>query len=168
MALFRLSLDPGMTTAWALWFGGTRWTNLEKPHRWGVWRGGEGEFVARAGRVAQKLVETLDALKATGTGVVQHVYIEWPQYFDSPGGQRAAVRGDLTKLIYVVGGLAEAARERHCEIHPVPVLDWKGQLPKEVTEKRIRALLQMQDAERRPDHVWDAIGIGLYGKGFSI
>lgn len=95
-------------------------------------------------------------------------YIEWPSFFASAVGHAAAARGDLVKLTFGAGFVCgQLRREFGCLIEPIPVNDWKGQLPKSVVIGRIRKILG-KDACRKlgiKSHAWDAVGIGLYAKG---
>lgn len=92
------------------------------------------------------------------------VYCEMPQYFQSAVGHAAATLGSLSKLCYLIGAIGHACKTAGVPFHLVPVLDWKGQLPKEVVNRRIQKILKCSEKTFRADE-WDAVGIGLWIKG---
>lgn len=104
------------------------------------------------------------------------VYIEQPQFFGSAGG--VAASADVVKLSMLIGTLIGAATAKGASPVLVPVNVWKGQLPKDVTQRRvIRYLKKCTPAGNyyvtltqgcAPDHLYDAIGIGCYVKGLDI
>lgn len=83
---------------------------------------------------------------------------------DSTEGQVTATSGALVKLAQTIGKLVTILQENGIETELVEVASWKGTLPKEVCEKRIKRILP-----RLPNpisnHVIDAIGIGLNQMG---
>ncbi len=159
---YRLSIDPGITgTGLAFWREG-EWSLrlppcaisiITPPATMRSWEEKE-EYVAS--KVAQVLLKNY----------VTHVYCELPEYFADAHGVMVAKEGNLAKLILVVGMFWEAARHRDIPFHPIPVAQWKGQLPKFVVEERIRRIIPTVVALQPQSHAWDAIGIGLYAKGF--
>jgi len=81
--------------------------------------------------------------------------------------QMAAAGGDLFKLAYLVGGLAEVCRQ-HGTCHPALISPaaWKGQLPKEVVMERVlRAWPYLAEGGGLRDHETDALGMGLAAQG---
>ncbi len=95
-----------------------------------------------------------------------HVYCEFPAFFQSSGGQKTAKSGALVKLVFTVGATAETCRTLGIQFIPVPVNQWKGQLPKEVVEERVMKRLKGVPFAPFDDHCIDSVGIGLYVKGF--
>ena len=87
-------------------------------------------------------------------------WLEYPAYFASAGGQMVAGRGDLLKLTFLTGILYTTFEDAYL----VPVNQWKGQLPKDVVEKRVRKILGKKIADYS-SHAIDAIGIGLAVSG---
>lgn len=85
-------------------------------------------------------------------------------------GGKSRVVGDsgaLVKLSVCVGAFAGVCATHRVNFLPVPVADWKGQLPKRLVNDRIRRLLGTDLCKRmnfRCD-IWDAVGIGLWLKG---
>jgi hypothetical protein len=92
---------------------------------------------------------------------ITRVYIEMPAFFESSEGAMVARKGDLVKLTWFVGLLCGM-------FYPIPtelieVNKWKGQLPKEVVERRIKKIDPAY--HNLKSHSYDAVGIGLYVKG---
>lgn len=91
---------------------------------------------------------------------VNQIFCEYPAFFDSAGGTMVAKKGDLLKLTYVVGLFGGMVCPT--PFHLIPVHVWKGQLPKEVVNKRIKAILGEKKCVNIKTHAWDAVGIGLH------
>lgn len=92
------------------------------------------------------------------------VVIEMPSAWSGSAISMSSVAsGDLFKLTYLVGGLGQVVIDCGCRL---PVLikpaEWKGQLPKNVVIKRIRARIPRL---KPSDHEADAIGMGLSAQG---
>ena len=92
---------------------------------------------------------------------VEKVYIEQAAYHGtgSVKGQAAAAKGDLIKLAELIGGFRAICYLSESYVELVPVIKWKGQLPKEVVKKRI---LKVWEGCTATNHDWDAVGIGFY------
>ena len=77
-----------------------------------------------------------------------------------------AKRGDLVTLSFFIGFLA--GRLAPVPFIPIEVNRWKGQLSKKNVEQRIKNKLgeQVCDTLGIKTHAWDAVGIGLYCKGY--
>lgn len=89
--------------------------------------------------------------------------VEIPQVYD---GYQDEDKNDLIDLAGVVGALASLTRGR-VEWSPTP-REWKGQLPKEITQKRVEAELSGAEkalivwpAKSLKHNVYDAIHLGL-------
>lgn len=91
---------------------------------------------------------------------VKYVMIEKPAFQNSVKGQMALRKGDLIELTLFVGGMEMALMELGAEVELIDVSLWKGQLPKEVVNTRIKSVFPEVNAK---SHDWDAIGIGLWG-----
>jgi hypothetical protein len=94
---------------------------------------------------------------------VDRIACEYPAFFESAAGTMVAKKGDLLKLTSLVGLMWGV-------VYPlpfllVPVNQWKGQLPKEVVNRRITAKLGEKACAGIKSHAWDAVGIGLYVNG---
>lgn len=90
---------------------------------------------------------------------IKTAFIEEPRKFHGTFGNMVADRGDLVKLSIFVGYVSGYLG---IDVDRIPVIAWKGQLPKDVVIKRIKRILPNIKAK---SHDWDAIGIGLYLKG---
>ena len=148
-------VDPGL--------GGTGWASFPipggAPNCFGVLRGGKGPWETQAHDICQGFIGVLNALRPKA------VVMEFPTLWSGDMKSfTSASRGDLFKLSYLIGGLAEAAWEC-CPQHPklITPQEWKGQLPKEVVIKRI--LREWPDLEKIPNHAADAVGMGLAAQG---
>ena len=163
-----LSIDPGlMGTGVALWTNegsALDWERIELPQN--VWT-----YTPR-GRTwqdrSQDCLMWLNYIYKVYN--VIDTYCEWPQYFMGAIGHSATVRGDIHKLTYLIGGIAHLATYVHTgNMHLVPVVEWKGQLPKQVVINRIKQIYQKANLNINSidikSHGWDALGIGLYVKG---
>jgi hypothetical protein len=109
--------------------------------------------------VAVQFRQVLDILKP------KIVYSEFPQFYQDPGGEMCAARGDLQKLTFSVGVLAECCFNRNIDFVPILVSEWKGQLPKKIVNERILQILGPVACREFDTHIWDAVGIGLFAKG---
>jgi len=85
-------------------------------------------------------------------------------------GHSAASRGDLGFLYIAVGAHAQQAWSRDIRFVPVPVQEWKGQLPKKATAARIERAIGLVDGAGNEikSHAIDAVGIGLHVMGFKL
>lgn len=183
-----LSVDPGVNAlGLALWrWSAKRRKKLEPPVR--AWVDqlpssvlkNEPDWHVKMTRmldiVHQSIIKNClqDRLRITA------LFIEWPEIRSGSVGHAAAVRGDVSALAYCCGAMCEMAVERAmCEMLMEPfrvrskllaVSEWKGQLPKEVVNKRITRAIGGKDrsGNRFSTHAWDAVGIGLIGKGFAL
>ena len=75
----------------------------------------------------------------------------------SAAGQGAVNSGSLGKLIGCVHSLRTTGVALGCRVHLVPVSRWKGQVPKEVTQRRVRTHWGWQGEDHNEA---DAVGIG--------
>ena len=143
-----ITIDPGTNgTGYAIW--DKEW----KLVAWGVLRSKKKEWEEKMEEISFKLRTKVKSYN------LSKGYIEEPAKFQGTFGTMVANRGDLVKLSIFVGYIKGYIR---IPVESVPVISWKGQLPKEVVIQRIKRLLPKVNAE---DHSWDAIGIGLYLKG---
>lgn len=155
-----MSVDPGITgTGISLWSDSLwekkvapiRVLNI-MPRRYSNWTG-------KASSVTEQFNKLLAEVKPV------EVYCEWPAYFDDAKGRMAAKEEGLTKLTFCVGNFSAICQLRGIPFILVPVRVWKGQLPKEIIEKRIiERIPEVLELNPRT-HMWDSIGIGLFVKG---
>jgi Holliday junction resolvasome RuvABC endonuclease subunit len=94
---------------------------------------------------------------------VQNVVMEFVQLWgQSSVSMASATKGDLFKLAFLVGALYQTASSL-LVLDPVIVkpADWKGQMGKDVVDKRIWRAVK----EAYPNHAADAVAIGLRIQG---
>ncbi len=149
----KITIDPGVGgTGWALW--NAKWGLLKNGVIHEAYGGQETDDLIIWKHRAIKVSERVREMCWKG---VDELYIEYPSVF---GGGVAAQSGAVVKLACLVGMICGSAGVNYFEL--VPVHAWKGNLPKDVVQRRIKKLLPNAKAE---SHDWDAIGIGLYKKG---
>ncbi len=139
-----ITIDPGMTgTGWAIWDNGRlqRYGVITPPKNF-KWQ--------------DKCLCVVKQLRALGWTMEgrQEAYVEQPALMGGAKGDVTARSGGLVKLTLLVGMIMNELDAKGVEVR-----DWKGQLPKEVVEKRVRELLPKCKAK---SHAIDAVGIGLY------
>jgi len=100
--------------------------------------------------------------RRSGMSVVR-LYIEFPRAFRSAAGIAAINRGDIFKLVYLIGCIR--ATFPLATFKPIPVEEWKGQLPKTETIRRCKKIMPPHLWLGKSTHLWDAYGIGLYLQG---
>lgn len=95
-------------------------------------------------------------------------WVEWPSFQESNRGRAAARKGDLMKLALAASIGLNVAWACNGHGYAVPIQEWKGQLPKDVVAKRIHKRLgkSVCDQLEIKSHAEDAVGLGLYLKGF--
>lgn len=71
--------------------------------------------------------------------------------------------GDMQRTTYFIGALA--GHFHWCDVILVPVHVWKGQLPKDLVESRLRKRIPETESMRVWSHAWDAVGIGAWTVG---
>jgi Holliday junction resolvasome RuvABC endonuclease subunit len=71
----------------------------------------------------------------------------------------ASARQDTIKLAYLVGAYKAMCAERNIHSIILTAPQWKGQLSKEATRKRVDRILEIKTT--CSEHIIDAIGIGL-------
>jgi hypothetical protein len=100
-----------------------------------------------------------------GTSLV--VTCEFPEYQTGASRSMGWMRGDLQKLTYLVGVLSRMSHDQGAVFEPVPVSQWKGQLPKDIVIDRIQQALGTRACTKLgiTTHAWDATGIGLWRLG---
>lgn len=91
-----------------------------------------------------------------------HVAIEGQAIWDNTAtAYAAAKRGDVLKLAVLAGMLAGRAYQNGAVVSFLSPARWKGQLPKRTVIARIKRKLGVT----YPDHIADAVGMGLYLRG---
>lgn len=163
-----LSIDPGVNAVgWALW-DYDKWEHFEAPLCVGVTK-------PRIGSIDpfEKMTAVLRRMNAAfDLGALKLVVCEWAQFrAGSAVGHSAAVRDDYGHLCHNHGMFHWWALSKNAQFKPAPVSIWKGNLPKQIVEERITRGLGSclaRDGTRITSHAWDAVGIGLWAKGFDL
>ena len=155
-----LTIDPGIRhLGWAYW------KELRRPAKKAVAPTESGVQRNEKGIPQEACVANLTAWLASFAHIneVKHVVLEYPQlYSASAKSLGSSERGDLFILTYLIGGLAEQVRLK-CVNGPILVYprEWKGQMGKDVVDRRIKRALKKEYR----DHESDAVGIGLAIQG---
>lgn len=153
-----LAIDPGATgTGWALLStAGARLCDYGTLY---------GKGLTWEARAAEILYEYKRILSRSYIG---QVYVESPVFMRGYGGYTTASTGDLVKLAMLCGAIYFTTIPLHGTTL-VPPSQWKGQLPKSVSHRRIRGVLEQLNpyevVGKISTHALDAIGIGLWALG---
>ena len=165
----RVTIDTGaLSPGWAFWdVSGTRVAeSLAGPVAVGLFQPPKIlEWYEKTREVNAALAAQFLSQEKAGNRIVE-AWIEYPQYFDSEGGQIAAKEGNLVKLAVSAGKISELCERFSMKVVLVPVNTWKGQLDKDQVAYHIRKRLGAELCTRmnfRKD-IWDAVGIGLFAK----
>jgi hypothetical protein len=163
-----ISIDSGSRgIGYAIW-GYNDFTELVPP-----WKA--GHVTPKADEWYDGITETLAAVNSICTGLgtgdtgfgCMRIYVEMPEFRDTSTGHAIAKRGSLLKLAVATGAFSGFAWYTKSQFVPVTPTEWKGQLPKEVVISRIKAKFPLSPAiHTLKSHAWDAVGIGLYAKGY--
>lgn len=159
----KLTIDPGTIATGVAKWRADMWENPVPPF--------DVELVRTPKAVLQrdwldKVAWQRDRFQAlVGDDNVIEVFVELPMKFEGVKGDMVSAKGDLVKLTFLVGAFYGVCQDLGIPFEPVPVIEWKGQLPKPVVEKRIRDALGVKRCTSFTADVWDAVGIGLYKKG---
>lgn len=157
-----ISIDPGLEIGWAAW-NVKNWEKKCAPMQTGILRTRPTEGEEWPDYFLKVMRNFHNFLWRNGYEI-DGVYIESPVV----GGKISSMES-FVKLSVLTGALMECC---HLTVHAwpelVPVIKWKGQLPKPIVIKRITKLLGKKACKGFKSHVWDAVGIGLYAKGFEI
>lgn len=154
-----LAVDPGIEFGIAYWAPSRACSNVPMPPTCArVLSPKAMPWFERVSASVQLFEDMLD--KFTPTIVV----IEWPNFT----GLVASKKGDLGKLQFIIGAFAQCAHTRGCSVHLAPVTVWKGQLSKETVNRRVVAVLGDPACRTFNSHAWDAVGIGMWFKGWLV
>lgn len=147
-----LTIDPGVNIGMALfWKEHTKpiWTNCIQATQTNDWILNH-QVVLNAFEVEIKSFKS-----------IQHIYIEQPKFMESHMGMTAARSNSLFKLICVYGAMMYIMRRNSlAAIYEIDT-NWKGNLDKKKLADRIKRKHNLEF----PDHVCDAVGLGLWLKG---
>lgn len=149
-----LTIDPGMTTGWAYW------GNKTLPEV------GEFEISKEYNTLNKKfgyLWAQFDVLLKSKHPL--KVYIESVEYYKfSAKSEVSVASGSLFTLAYLIGGYCNLCFENFINFQLIPFKEWGGQLTPKAVQAQVN-LLTKKDWGNIPEHVYDAIGMGLYIKG---
>lgn len=145
-----LTVDAGIVgTGWCFW------EDLDGvPNCFGVITSTADTWLKRAHAIADELSEIID------DNSVDHMVIEFPSTWNTTKSIASTMKGDLSKLVYLIGlfGMLSQLKCNHCS--PPTLItpsEWKGQLNKEIVIGRIFRKLRIVATS----HDADAIGMGL-------
>jgi Holliday junction resolvasome RuvABC endonuclease subunit len=159
-----LAIDPGLGgTGWALWTSEPQAHPVWTPVNIGVIYG-KAKDDTLAARCEEIAVQLNRHQLETSWMFPTAVLVELPQHMASAAGI-AAQSGGIYKLTFLAGYLARALYP--ADVFVVNPGEWKGQLPKSVTQHRIERVLGKPLCKRLniKTHAWDAVGIGLWAMG---
>lgn len=152
-------IDPGlMGTGYAYFDRIVRTASTPRPPiSYGVYTPKGCSWESRAGAVCDWLRGMMKGAR------VKYTILEMSQMWEgSPVSFSSALKGDLFKLTYLIGGMGEVVRTT-TDREPVLVTArvWKGQLSKDAVKRRL------QDAftHRYHEHEADAVAMGLSAQG---
>ena len=153
---YQVAIDPGTHGCGLAVFEGGRFLHAE--------------FTSGLGGQITPVLEPLACVESVFRALadIDELVVEIPKIYDTPyqkGDQR-----DLIKLALVAGSVLAAARPFARSALPIEPWEWKGQTPKEVTERQLRAVMPEQEralivlptAASLHHNVWDSIGIGRW------
>ncbi len=155
-----ITVDPGLHCGIAWWLDGIPLDAITLTHTRTT-----TEYFAKADSTIKKVRNFMYNL--SGEFVPDIVYLEWPAVFPSPGGQTAARTGNIVKLAYITGRIAEVFKGSTPDLQYVDVQKWKGQVPKKVMNQRVQQILEKEGLGPlgHSTHELDALGIGLWVLG---
>lgn len=148
-----LAIDPGLRNmGWAvletanlLQYGLIKAQSAHKDEPW----------VKRALRASGEVGGLIDEWRP------ERLACEMPVELQSYKGRAALASGAVRKLAFLVGVIGGLARARGINFTIYEPMQWKGNVPKEITRKRV--LRRYPDVPPDTDHnIIDAIGIGMH------
>jgi hypothetical protein len=150
-------IDPGLCGTGYAFFTFLEYRKKKPPTAWGVLRARDdgGTWQDHSAALVVEVGHLLNTYRPS------RVVIEFPELWASGVSMTSAMKGDLFKLTYLIGGLGQILCSPPILISP---REWKGQLPKPVVLGRIRNAYP--NFKKVPNHAADAIGMGLSAQGF--
>ncbi len=157
-----LSIDPGLQgTGLAVWErSGPVPTNvfvIPPERRRGM------EWWDRAEAMAGEVMNIVHDFDVT------EIVCEFMEMHQSARAQMMWKAGDFQRTLFFIGTIHGMAIENQVrKFRYTPPSEWKGQLPKSVVEHRIRRIVGDKQCTKLgiETHAWDAVGIGLWHRGF--
>jgi hypothetical protein len=155
-----LTVDPGVESGWAVW-SARDWGKCVPPSETGV----------VVPKTTLQWEDRIDAAikqyeKEFRWYQFELVIIERPHFMEGERGNTAARADALVKLAIFYGMLRQLYRGNGVPVVPARVIVWKGQLKKDIVNARIEKRLGKTACKGFETHAWDAVGIGLWAKGY--
>jgi hypothetical protein len=148
-----LTIDPGMTTAWAHW----KLKTLPEV--------GQFKIDPKCHKTMQTKFEYLwyEFDLIIKIKKPHMVYIEGVEFYQfSHKSSISARTGDLFTLAYLIGGYCNICDNWNIQYRLVPFREWGGQLTPKAVQSQVKHLTNQ---EYESQHVYDAVGMGLWAKG---
>jgi hypothetical protein len=153
-----MAIDPGLQgTGFAIW----ERDHPRVPQLTGVVRGDGGKnWMRRVDRIAQEVADLADNY---GVRLIVCEMMEMQQ----SARAKMAWSGDLQRTLVLIGTIHGLTKSFCPTFTLTPPSEWKGQLPKSVTIRRVQKCVGRDNCERLgiKTHAWDAVGIGLWYQG---
>ena len=109
---------------------------------------------------------------------ITRVVVEWPQLRSDAVSYAAAAKGDLQMLTMMAGACIAYLHEMleiNCRCNLLTPSEWKGQLSKANTQKRLERFFgsplrcnRKYGGSKVITHAVDAVGVGLHAMGFPM
>ena len=161
MGCKRLFIDPGLTdTGWAIFaahpigFCHLEESGTLRVHRLPCWTDTVDRMLSEFSRLMNWTFES--------------AYIEFQELWSRSALSHACVaRGDLFKLTYLVGRMAQMLTTRNpfITIHLPTPQHWKGQLNARAMKARVEKVFGKNSNRKRTEHEEHALGLYLYSIG---
>jgi hypothetical protein len=159
-----ITIDPGYGGTGVAYFLRTSTIRPRPPYR--VWnlKGSKG---SHEGSIDTELLDAFTMLIRTLSPAPYHAVIELPNLWSgSAKSMASATSGKLFTLTALCGAYAALLWNCwHIDIQFVKPQEWKGQLPKEIVERRVLRAWPAVRGKLITDHVADAVGMGLWLQG---
>ena len=165
-AINLLSIDPGSSgTGWAWWYDATpEQPPAPAPNGWDIITPTLPTWQGRVAEVVNALHDFLNEPREYG---FDYCLLEFPELWSGSARSHASTANDSTfKLAFLCGALWDVLRGDHGSMvrRPIELVrpsDWKGQMPKAVTQALVRRELGVE----YPSHAGDAVAMGLSAMG---
>lgn len=149
-----ICIDPGQNIGIAIFQGETTPINTL------VFKGTLGDWEFKLRFANWKFDEFLKTIPKIDNHTP--AYIEKPAFQETDKGLVCARGGSLYKLIKAYVLQCYILEQNKFKVVEVPIVRWKGQLDKKKVDIRIKNIINKE----YPEHASDAVGIGLWVKGF--
>lgn len=160
---------------------------------------GDDRYLDVASKCCRHALDWINDIRAAATCLDEtkisevDIVIESPHMMGGVAGHASLARGDVFKVAKIAGAIGvllatyiasrltdveelyfthDSIIETPVRLHYPEVREWKGQLPKDVTKKRVLRDVQYAHAyikdkkyklmEKYPDHIFDAVGLGMW------